>query len=356
MRLIVTGACGFVGSSIIQALLESTTNLEIYGLDSLIRAGSELNRSKLKNLGVKLLHGDIRSATDVAELPPAKWIIDAAANPSVLAGVDGKTSSRQVIEHNLFGTVNLLEYCKKHNAGFILLSTSRVYSIKPLAELSVDAKDNAYHPKAYSNEAGFSRKGVSEEFSTIPPLSLYGTTKLASEQLALEYSEAFDFPVWINRCGVFAGAGQFGRPDQGIFSFWINSYLRRRPLKYIGFGGTGYQVRDCLHPRDLVPVLLQQFSNESSGKQTIQNISGGVANSISLAQLTHWCESRLGFHHPVGRETQVRPFDIPWMVLDSSLACKQWNWQPVMNLDDIFEDILQHAEKHEKWLELSSDG
>ena len=55
----------------------------------------------------------------------------------MLAGVDGRTSSRQLIEHNLNGTVNLLEYCKRHRAGFILLSTSRVYSITALAGLQV---------------------------------------------------------------------------------------------------------------------------------------------------------------------------------------------------------------------------
>src|SRR5207247_9786355 len=62
--------------------------------------------------------------------------------------------------------------------------------------------------------------------STTPPVSLYGSTKLASEFIALEYGGAFGLPVWINRCGVLAGAGQFGTPDQGIFAFWINSYLR----------------------------------------------------------------------------------------------------------------------------------
>jgi CDP-paratose 2-epimerase len=88
---------------------------------------------------------------------------------------------------------------------------------------------------------------------------LYGCTKLVSEKLALEYGETFDIPVWINRCGVLSGPGQFGRADQGIFSFWIRSYSAKRPLSYIGFGGEGYQVRDCLHPRDLLPLLRQQM-------------------------------------------------------------------------------------------------
>ncbi len=83
-------------------------------------------------------------------------------------------------------------------------------------------------------------------------MSLYGSTKMASEQLALEYSHAFGFPVWINRCGVMAGAGQFGKPDMGS-SLLIHSWSLHRPLTYIGFGGTGHQVRDCLHPIYLSP-------------------------------------------------------------------------------------------------------
>ena len=66
--------------------------------------------------------------------------------------------------------------------------------------------------------------GVAETFSTDPPLSLYGTTKRASEHLTLEYAEAFDMPVWVNRCGVLAGGGQFGRADQGVFSYWIHRW------------------------------------------------------------------------------------------------------------------------------------
>ena len=79
-------------------------------------------------------------------------------------------------------------------------------------------------------------------FPPSAPVSLYGATKLASEALALEYGQAFGFPVIVNRCGVLAGGGQFGLAVQGIFSFWIRSYALRRRLKYIGFGGAGHQV------------------------------------------------------------------------------------------------------------------
>ena len=170
--------------------------------------------AELRRLGVKVFHGDLRAASDLEPLPAVDWVIDAAANPSVLAGVDGRTSSRQLVEHNLGGTVNLLEYCKQHRAGFILLSTSRVYSIPALAELPMEVRHHAFHPAAGAAARGLAPGGLTEEFSTGAPVSLYGATKLASEVLALEHGETFGLPVFVNRCGVLAGAGQFGRPDE----------------------------------------------------------------------------------------------------------------------------------------------
>ena len=355
MKLLITGICGFVGHAVAQALKESNADLELVGIDNFIRPGSELNRSALKKLGVQLFHGDLRSTSDLEQLPEVDGVIDAAANPSVLAGVDGKTSSRQLVEHNLGGTINLLEYCKRYQAMFILLSTSRVYSIPPLAGLPVKEEGGAF---CLEEEAllpiGVSRHGVDESFSTEPPLSLYGSTKRASELLALEYGESFDFPVLINRCGVLAGAGQFGRADQGIFAYWINSYLRRKPLKYIGFEGKGYQVRDCLHPRDVAALISQQLhGNYPSMKDRVINCSGGRDSAISLRQLSTWCAARFGAHEIVSSK-EIRNFDIPWMVLDSRKAEQLWEWRPIWKIEDILEEIATHAEVHPKWLELSA--
>lgn len=358
MKILITGICGFVGSTLARALLESSEKLQVFGVDNFIRPGSELNRRELAKLGVRVFHADVRSATDLETLPAADFVLDAAANPSVLAGVDGKTSSRQLLEHNLWGTVNVLEYCKAHRAGLILLSTSRVYSVPPLAALPVEVHQKAFRPAPGAPlPAGLTADGVSEAFSTAPPISLYGSSKLASEAIALEYGETFQFPVWINRCGVLAGAGQFGKADQGIFSFWINSHRRRRPLKYIGFDGGGHQVRDCLHPRDLVPVLLAQMDMKGEGKNhdkpRIANFSGGVKNSMSLAQLTDWCDDRFG-KHPVATDANPRPFDIPWMVLDSALAEQTWGWTPKTLLPQVLDEIAEHAEQNPNWLELST--
>ena len=222
MKILITGVCGFVGSSLARGFLDANSALEIFGIDNLSRAGSELNRPLLKKLGVHFLHGDIRSRSDVELLPDADWVIDAAANPSVLAGAEGSTT-RQLLEHNVLGTVNVLEYCRRRNAGLILLSTSRIYSVSALSALPLERRENSFSLRMGSElPPGVTCDGIAEDFSTSPPLSLYGVSKFVSERLALEYGEAFRFPVWVNRCGVLSGAGQFGRADQGILSFWIH--------------------------------------------------------------------------------------------------------------------------------------
>lgn len=362
MKILLTGACGFVGTTLARAFKDEDASIELVGLDNFIRPGSETNRAALTALGVKLFHGDIRAASDLEPLPAVDWVVDCAANPSVLAGVDGRTSSRQLVEHNLAGTINLLEFCKSHRAGFVLLSTSRVYSVAPLAELPVVAEAGAYRPDPLAVlPVGLTATGVNELFSTAAPVSLYGATKLASEALALEYGATFGFPVWIDRCGVLAGAGQFGRPDQGIFAYWINSHRRRRPLRYIGFDGQGHQVRDALHPRDLAPLVLRQMAAEQPPAPAaaphvsprVCNVAGGVPQSMSLRQLTAWCDERFG-PHAVASEPQPRPFDIPWMVLDAAYAERAWGWKPITPLDAILDEIAAHAEAHPDWLDLSA--
>ena len=197
---------------------------------------------------------------------------------------------------------------------------------------------------------GVSKKGVTAEFSTEAPVSLYGSTKLASEILALEYGETFSLPVWISRCGVLAGAGQFGTADQGIFSYWIHAYASKRPLKYIGFDGRGRQVRDAFHPDDLAALTYQQMTTSAKAERRILNVGGGPESSMSLAQLTQWCAERFG-PHTVTADLAPRPFDIPWFITDYGVATGQLGWRPTKKLTAILDDIAEHARQNRDWLE-----
>jgi len=349
MKILITGICGFVGSRVALALQDRIEAIEIAGIDNLLRPGSETNRMLLQARGIMFIHGDVRIRSDVDALPPAHWVIDAAANPSVLAGVDGRSSPRQLAEHNLSGTLNLLEYCRERDAGLILLSTNRVYSVSELATLPLTEHGNAFALDTSKRlPCGASEQGIAEDFSVHQPVSLYGATKLASEIMAFEYGSAFKFPVWVNRCGVIAGAGQFGTAEQGIFSYWVHAHAARLPLRYLGFGGRGYQVRDALHPDDVAELIRIQLQHDPL-RNTILNAGGGRANAMSLAQLTAWCDERFGQHAPTA-DTRDRPYDVPWMVMDSSRAFRELGWQPERSLDSILDEIATHACQHPDWL------
>lgn len=352
-RVLITGICGFAGSVIARGLCARREGIAIVGIDNLSRPGSQTNLGPLRDEGIDARVGDIRFPTDLAALPDVDWVIDAAANPSVLAGVDGKSSSRELVDHNLVGTIQLLEFCRERRIPFTLLSTSRVYSIEALRALPLVVADHAFAPPPGLAGPGFSPAGINEDFSTAPPVSLYGMTKLCSEGLALEYGSAFGFPVWINRCGVLAGAGQFGKPDQGIFSFWIHGWTQGRPLRYLGFGGLGHQVRDCLHPDDLVPMLLRQFDHGAPGDvPRLVHASGGPASARSLAQLSRWCREHIG-PGAVVPDGGDRLFDLPWVVLDAARAETVWGWRPVTPPEEIFAAIAGHARQHPGWLGLT---
>lgn len=351
MRVFITGICGFAGSLLAESLLARREGLRIAGIDNLMRPGSELNRMRLRALGVDVVHGDLRCASDCDALPAADWVIDAAANPSVLAGLGG--GSRRLFEHNLASLVNVLEYAKRHGAGLILISSSRVYSIRELAALPLRTAGNAFQlDDSRPLPAGVSARGLGVNFSTEAPVSLYGSMKLAAELVALEFGLAFDFPVWIDRCGVLAGAGQFGGPEQGVFSYWVNAHLRRRPLRYIGFDGTGKQVRDAFHPRDLAALIDTQMATDRKGGRRIYNAGGGMRNAMSLAQLNAWCDAKFAAHKPEA-DLRQRPYDVPWVVMDSALAERDFGWTPETSLEDVLEEIACHAEQHPEWLERS---
>ncbi len=349
MKVLITGACGFVGSRLAEALGRLLPGLEIVGFDNLLRAGSETNRSELAKRGVQYVHGDVRMRSDMDALPSCDWVIDAAANPSVLAGVDGRSSSRQLSEHNLAGTLNMLEYCRERKAGLILLSTSRVYSVRDLASLPMRSEGNSFSlDESKPLCQGVSAAGITESFPTRQPISLYGATKLASEIMAIEYGLTFGFPVWINRCGVLAGAGQFGTAEQGIFSYWLHAHAARLPLRYIGFGGHGFQVRDAFHPEDLAALLALQLRRDPP-EDPIYNVSGGASNAMSLAQLTDWCDEQFGPHAPQP-DVRPRPFDIPWLVMDHARTAADFGWSPRRSIVDILTEIAAHVRANPGWL------
>ena len=100
MRIFISGGCGFVGSNL--AMLLKEENYEIIVFDNLKRRGSELNLLRLKENDIQFIHGDIRNPEDFESIQDIDVIIDASAEPSVLAGING--GQDQLVNINLIGT------------------------------------------------------------------------------------------------------------------------------------------------------------------------------------------------------------------------------------------------------------
>ena len=349
-KILITGGAGFVGSALAISLKKNYQSYEIYCLDNLRRKGSELNVARLGKADINFIHGDIRSKEDFDSLPMVDTVIEASAEPSVLAGINGGTPD-YLINTNLFGTVNCLNYAVKCKAKFIFLSTSRVYPIKTIEKLDFIEQETRFQLTDNQAIRGVSAKGIAEDFPLDGARSLYGTTKLASELIIQEYNEFYNLKTVINRCGVLTGPWQMGKVDQGVMVLWIAKHFFEQKLAYIGYGGEGKQTRDILHINDLYRLIDWQLHNFDKVNGEILNAGGGVEVSVSLQELTEICQRVTGKTIPISKIVENRPADIRLYVTDNSKVTALTGWKPEIGVEQIVEDITAWLTENREALE-----
>ena len=188
-------------------------------------------------------------------------------------------------ETNLVGAYNCLELARRDDAQLVFLSTSRVYPYRGLYELRLERDRDALRARrragggrarrrAGSPSASRSRaRGPSTARPSSPPSCWSPSTRRTSGCATV-----------IDRCGVIAGPWQMGKVDQGVFTFWLLHHHFERPLRYIGYGGSGKQVRDLLHVDDLVELIDEQSPIPSTGRP--------LATSAAVASAASRCSRR----------------------------------------------------------------
>ena len=276
-HILVTGGAGFAGSTLAVRLKREFPEACITAFDNLHRRGSELNLPHLARAGVAFVHGDVRSPADLEALPPPGLIIEASAEPSAQAGYGG--SPGYLVETNLNGCFHCLELARRHRADLLLLSTSRVYPVRRLNALAWREDETRFTLLEGQSVPGASAAGIGEDFPLEGPRSLYGMTKLAAELMVTEYADAYGLRTVIDRFGLIAGPRQMGKTDQGVAALWMAAHYYRRSLRYIGFGGTGKQVRDILHVDDFCDLVVRQVRSFDRYNGRLFNAGGGLANS-----------------------------------------------------------------------------
>jgi CDP-paratose 2-epimerase len=342
-RVLLTGGAGFVGANLAVGLAERHPDWEIIALDNLMRRGSELNLPRLGAAGARFEHGDVRTSEDLARLPTIDAIVECSAEPSVLAGFENPGA---VVSTNLVGAWNCLQLAMRDAAQFVFLSTSRVYPVGALSQVQLRESDTRFELQEQQSLPGVSPTGISEEFPLGGTRTMYGATKLAAELLIEECRTAVGLRAVVDRCGVIAGPWQMGKVDQGVFTYWLLSHRFGRQLSYIGFGGSGRQVRDVLHVADLLELIDEQLAQPEHWDGLVANVGGGAQGSLSLRETTALAQELSGNEVQLTPVLEQRPGDIPIYISDCSHLFEHTSWRPrrdpMTALADTWEWICEY--------------
>tara|TARA_B100000945_G_scaffold284731_1_gene254554 strand:+ start:4818 stop:5846 length:1029 start_codon:yes stop_codon:yes gene_type:complete len=336
MRILITGGCGFVGSNLAIFLKKKLKNSKILSLDNLYRKGSKINLKRLNKHKIKNFRLNIDNYKGVKKIPKVDLVLDCCAEPAI--EISRKDPDR-VINTNFIGTHNILKKCIKDNAKIIFLSSSRVYSIPHLRKIV--NKINIRKPLNI-------RKKIHENFSTEGIKSIYGLTKLSSEELIKEINYVAKVKYIINRLGVITGPWQFGKQDQGFVSMWVAKHFYKKKISYIGFGGHGNQIRDIIHIDDVCNIIFKQIKLINKINNQIFNIGGGLKNALSLNELTDVCRHLTNNKIYLSKIKKTSLYDVPYFVTNNSKIKKYYNWQPKYSKRKILSDIFNWIEKNKQ--------
>jgi UDP-glucuronate 4-epimerase len=308
LRVLVTGAAGFVGSHLAELLLES--GQEVVGVDSFSEYYSPTHkRDNLAGIAehpsLTFVEGDINDLDLGALLDGVAVVYHLAGQPGVRASWGAEFDI--YLSQNLLTTQRLLEATRDLPLErFVLASSSSIY--------------------------GQAERFPTQESDRPRPVSPYGVTKLAAEHLCHLYHVAFGSPTVSLRYFTIFGPRQ--RPDMA-FSRFIAAAMAERPLTVIG-GGT--QSRDFTYVADAVTATMAAGERGVPGR--IYNIAGGC--QATVLDVVRMLEQLLG--RPLEREhIPPVPGDPQKTGADISAATSDLGYEPTTGLEDGLSRQLEHA-------------
>ena len=222
-KVLVTGGAGFIGSHLVDALMERGFHVKV--VDNLSNGRTSNLQSWLDNPCFELIHGDLKDP-DIAHrsVESIKVVFHLAANPDVKLG---ESNPSVHFNENLLVTFNLLEAMRKSETAkyIVFASTSTVYG----------------EPDEFPTP---------EDYGPLLPISIYGASKLGCEALVASYCHTFDLRGALLRFANIVGS----RSNHGVIIDFIRK-LRQRPSE-LEILGDGTQKKSYLHVKDLASAFL----------------------------------------------------------------------------------------------------
>ena len=318
MSILVTGGGGFIGSHLVDRLLETTTT-EIRVLDN-FSTGGQANLSHIDTNRVTIHTGDVRNQGAVAELAKGVDVIyHLAAAVGVEKIVDQPLESLRV---NLEGTENVLEAARTEDAKVFLASSSEVYGKSESLPFS-EGDDRVLGPVE------------------IPRWS-YASAKAVDEFLGIAYSDQYNVPVVIGRYFNIVGPRQVGEYGMVIPTF-VEQALSDEPLTVYG---DGTQQRSFTHVADAVKATTELLHTaEAHGE--VFNI--GAPNPVSINELAErilqHIDSTSKISHIPFEEAYGEDFEEPdCREPDVTKLKDTLGWAPNGDLDRILTDIIEEQQ------------
>jgi dTDP-glucose 4,6-dehydratase len=316
LRLLVTGAAGFIGSNFVRMIvkgdLQGVSSVKV--LDKLTYAGVKENLISAENSpGYQFIQGDICDPGQVSQLISQ---VDAVVNFAAESHVDRSISeAADFVQTNIVGVQVLLDAIKasRRQIRFLQVSTDEVYG---------------------SIEEG----SWTEEWPLLPN-SPYAASKASGELLARSYNRTHGMEVVITRCSNNYGTHHF--PEKLIPLFITNLIEGKKVPVY----GTGKNVRDWLHVDDHCRGIYQVLMNGRSGE--VYNIGGGRElsnNEITSLILEAMGADESSVEYVEDRKGHDLRYSVDWTKINIELG-----YEPQVKFEDGLRETIQWYRNNESW-------
>jgi nucleoside-diphosphate-sugar epimerase len=306
-KILVTGAAGFIGSNLVDALLADGAT--VIGLDNMFNGNISNLQSALNSPGFTFVKSDVRDLDSLLDIMQDVQIV---YHEAALTSVPQSIKMPQLCNDvNVGGMINILNAARIRNVERVIFaSSSAVYGDTPTL------------PK--------------HEQMALGPISPYGVSKLAAESYCLVYHAVYGLETVALRYFNVFGPRQRDSPYSGVIAIFLSKIMQDiNPTIF----GDGEQSRDFTYVKDVVRAnMLAATSKDAPGNA--MNIASG--KPITLNELTTIMMKACGKEHLAIEHTDLRPGDILHSYADTTLAKRLLGFEPEYDAVSGFMDLLEN--------------